>query len=505
MQINKNKIRTWCMAAMAAVSLASCTKDFKEINTDPNRSSSATPEALLQPALYAIQGGNLRSALRLTNELMQDHVTVSDGDEIHRYIIRPSESDFMWNLWYQQRTNFVDMYERATVLQQKYWQGVALICDVWVTSQITDMFGDVPYAEANNAKGGNYQPKFDKQKAIYDSMFHKLERANTFMAANGAIVAEQIPLDPVYGARLDLSNTTTAVANFNSQWRKFGNSLYLRLLMRVSGRADADTIAGGISPVAKIKEIAETKKSTYPVFTSNTESAIVKYTTTAPYATPFNTYREFDFNGDNGLSQFFIDNLKTWNDPRITRWASTSAGVYEGIPSGYAKGNVPPRKSAYLASLMNEPLLGNIMNYAELQFILAEAALKGYITGDPKPYYENGIINAIAMWGVTMPTDYLQNDEVKWDNSLLTSIKMNRIFEQKYYTLFFTDFQQWTEYRRTGYPILPKGPGLANNGVMPARFKYPVAVQSLNKTNYDAAVAGLGGPDDINTKVWWNQ
>ena len=75
---------------------------------------------------------------------------------------------------------------------------------------------------------------------------------------------------------------------------------------------------------------------------------------------------------------------------------------------------------------------------------------------------------------------------------------------QKYYALFLVDFQQWYDYRRTGHPILPKGNGLANGGVMPARINYPVISQSANPTSYKNALAAQG-PDDINTKVWWQK
>jgi hypothetical protein len=473
------------LPGIMVLQMVSCTKNFQEINTDPNRSVAATPEALLAPALYDVVTRNQTRALRLTNELMQVHVTVSNSDEIHRYVIRPSESDYMWNNWYLQLTNFRDMYNRAEALNHKSWMGVALICDVWVSSLITDMFGDVPYTESNKGREDLYQPKFDAQKDIYLDLFRKLEEANSLFAANQAIAEDQKTLDPLYDGDI-------------LKWRKFGNSLYLRLLMRVSAKAEANA-------AAKIKEIAETNKATYPTFANNAESAILKFTTTPPYTTAFNTYRDFDFNGDNGLSEFFINNLVDWGDPRIDKWAAKVAGVYEGIPSGYANGQVPARKSFYLAALKNEPLLGNIMNYAELQFILAEAALKGYIGGNPQTFYENGISNAISMWGLTMPANYLAGEEVKWDPAISDDAKLEKIMVQKYFALFFTDFQQWHEYRRTGHPILPKGPGLQNNGMMPARFKYPVAVQSLNRANYDAAVAAMGGPDDLNTKVWWNQ
>jgi hypothetical protein len=70
--------------------------------------------------------------------------------------------------------------------------------------------------------------------------------------------------------------------------------------------------------------------------------------------------------------------------------------------------------------------------------------------------------------------------------------------------LFLTDLQQWFEYRRTGHPVLPQGPGLRNNGIMPARMTYPVYVQSTNPTNYKAAIASQG-PDVISTEVWWQK
>jgi hypothetical protein len=157
----------------------------------------------------------------------------------------------------------------------------------------------------------------------------------------------------------------------------------------------------------------------------------------------------------------------------------------------------------YSTSLMNEPLLGNIINYPELQFILAEAALKGYIPGDAKTYYENGVTNAITFWGAEVPAGQLTNPAIRWTEGESVDLKMEKIHLQKYYTLFFTDFQQWFEYRRTGHPNLPKGEGLQNGGNMPSRLKYPVYVQSLN-SNYTAAV-NIFGADDLNTKVWWNK
>jgi len=154
---------------------------------------------------------------------------------------------------------------------------------------------------------------------------------------------------------------------------------------------------------------------------------------------------------------------------------------------------------------MTEPLLGNIINYPELQFILAECALKGYIpSGDPKAYYEAGVTAAITMWGLTVPIGYLTDSSAQWYSDDDNDLKLQKIILQKYYTLFFTDFQSWIEHRRTSFPKLPQGFGLQNDRIMPTRLKYPVNVQRVNQQNYLAAVANMGG-DDMKTKVWWNK
>jgi hypothetical protein len=158
-----------------------------------------------------------------------------------------------------------------------------------------------------------------------------------------------------------------------------------------------------------------------------------------------------------------------------------------------------------------------IMNYAEVKFILAEAAAKGWIAGSAETYYNDGVLNSITLWLPNWPTTInsqtgLPNNiitfmiaaSIEWNNNATLDNKMERIHLQKYYALFLEDLQQWFEYRRTGHPVLPVGTGLKNNGIMPARMVYPVYVQSANPTNYQAAVAAQG-PDLISTPVWWQK
>ncbi len=349
------KYINYILLLTAVITVSACRKDFKEINKNPNASVIATPESLLAPALYNVVNSNLNRAMRLNNVLMQDHVPLSNNNDIGRYMIRPSESDFMWNSWYLQLNNFRDMYAKANDVNDTTLMGVALICDVWLSAQITDMFGDVPYFNAVKGKEGIYEPAFDAQKDIYTDLFMKLETANRYLKLNKALAAEKKAADPLYQGDPAL-------------WRKFGNSLYLRLLMRVSEKSEMNV-------PATVLRIVETEAATYPMMTANTESAVLRFSTTPPYISEFYNYRDYDFNGAVSLSEFFVNNLNQWKDPRLQAWATeASLGVYLGVPSGYAEGQVPEQMSSYHASLKNNPLMGNIMNYAELQFLLAEAS-----------------------------------------------------------------------------------------------------------------------------------
>ena len=480
----KNKLSIYLLAtSILTLSglISSCTKDFVDINSDPNSIETAEPQSLLPRAIKQVVAANMNRSQRVNNELMQ--VTVNMGDtegKIFRYEIRTSEADYLWNTWYTELTNFKDIYKGGEAMENNTYMAISLICQSWIYSLLADTYGDVPYFNSNRAKEGVFLPEFNTQKDIYTDIFMKLEQANELLKTGADVTTNE----PLYAGKA-------------ANWRKFGNSLYLRLLLRVSGKSEVDA-------AAKIQEIVETKAANYPIFASNTESAILKWTGSGAYVSPFATWRDVDWNTPK-LATFFVDNLNERSDPRIQKWATLFQGEYNGVPSGYPVGQAPVAKSALQPALRIEPLLGNIMNYSELQLILAEAAAKGWISAKPaKTYYETGVTNAITLWGLTAPNGYLGFQKVKWDDNYSLDQKMELIHLQKYYAMFFTDLQQWFEYRRTGHPVLPNGGGLDNNGIMPARLMYPVYVQSANSKNYRDAVA-IQGPDVISTQVWWQK
>lgn len=489
-----------------SIIITSCTKDFTKTNTSPNASPEALPQQLLTPALVKTLTLNMLRNRNFNNELMQVTVDASDAEgKVFRYDYRANWSDYLYTGWYIQLSNFKDIYKIASDSGLNYnrsYSGIALVCQAWIYSMLTDTYGDVPFSESNKARDSITEPKFDAQKDIYMGLFKMLDTANTLLTTGTAILPAS---DPVYRGNISL-------------WRRFCNSLQLRLLMRLSGKAEVSA-----EVIAKIKTIVDTKASTYPIMTDSSHSAILRWTGAGLLVSPYVSVREQDFRQP-GIASFFIDNLAAWNDPRISiplpwgngtfnRWGiAPASGSYVGIPSGYAPGENPPKKAYFTSntsavSMQTEPLAGMIMNTAEVKFILAEAAVKGWISGSAGTFYTAGARESLKVWLPNWNLDiqaYLTTADIEWEEGLPLEGKMQKIHLQKYYALFLADLQQWFEYRRTGYPVLPKGAGLRNGGVMPARMTYPVLVQSTNPTNYKLAVTAQG-PDQIYTQVWWQK
>ena len=459
----------------------SCTENFEEINTDPNRIDRIVPGTLLNPILYEVASFNTERADAFTFDIMQ--VTVpfpSASGGVHRYDISESAGNSTWNTYYRWLNNIKEMRLAAVEAGAVNYEAIALTLNAWIYSLLTDSFGDVPMDEAVRGDEGILYPVFNTQQEIYTKILADLETANALFDP------EQ---EMVYGTEILYDNDV-------ERWRKFCNSLHLRLLLRVSKREE-------MNAHAKLAEMIA-NPGQYPVFTSNEDAAILQITGVEPNLSPWG--RAIDFTLFRAAGAFFIDNLNDLNDPRralLFTEARAGDGVtiigYKGIPSGY--GN--DAAFDYLPSnvniaLVEAPMISVIMSYAEVEFIKAELAQKTVILKDAKTHYENGVRAAITQWGGEVPDDYFANPAAAYDGTL------TRIMLQKYYALYFNDYQQWFEYRRTGLPVLPKGEALLNGGIMPVRFRYPVVVQTTNQENYARAVATMGG-DDINTKVWWEK
>ena len=284
-----------------------------------------------------------------------------------------------------------------------------------------------------------------------------------------------------------------------TKWRKFTNSLYLRLLMRVSNRRDMNS-------AERIKTVFE-NPSQYPIFESNEDNATLKYSGTRPFVNDFGD----NATDDSAMGERFINIMVDSSDPRISVYCNrvssgANAGGYVGITSG-APASVISKQSADGASNSNNTTFRQytspytFMTYSEVLFIKAEAIQRGMMDGEASETYYAAVTASLKQWipdiSESAVETFLQNGAVAYDAT--TEI----IITQKYVSLFTVGYESWHEYRRTGYPLLVMGEAIRNDGVHPTRFPYPLVLRSSNK-NYAAQLAKMG-EDNMKTPVWWSR
>ncbi len=477
--------------------LLSCTEGFEELNTDPNRPKEITPGVMLGQVQYRIVNSSINAARSFTHELMQVDAPRSSagGGGLHRYIVTPGAG--VWSGFYNNLNDIQDIYAIADRLNETNYKAIALVYKSWVYSILTDLYGDVPYSQANRASEGILKPGFDKQKDIYVQILKDLETANNLFDETKALTYAG---DMLYNANALSGGKNAGIL----KWKKFTNSLRLRLLLRISKRDGEVAVNQQIAAILA-------NPTANPVFTSNADEAIFRYPGTFPYYNPFFNARQVDWRDGNYFTKFFLNKLNEDNDPRRAVWSTPvtvgGAPVYQGIDSGfpttveYAVG----RNSSYTDALKTLPQLGVMMTWAEVEFIKAELALKGFTTGKTaKAHYDAGITASMVQWGATMPAGYLQQAGIVYNATATPEKQLEQIMVQKYYAYFFVDYQAWFEKRRTGYPVLPRGAGIPVENKFPSRVPYPTYLQSLNPEALAAAIASMGA-DDSDTKVWWEK
>lgn len=456
-----------------------CTSDFEDVNENPNLIAEISPGTLLNPIIYGMSSHYALRSSDVTFNLMQVTVpfpSVSGG--LHRYDVSPNIGNSSWSNSYKWLANIREMRIAAEKAEDENYIAIALTLNAWVYSNLTDVFGPVPMTEAVRAEEGILYPKYDKQEMIYETILADLEAANEMY---------NLEEDMAYAPDILFNNDIL-------KWKKFTNSLRMRLLLRVSNRTETNAFQQLTAMINNPEQ--------YPVFETNAESAILQVTGVGANVSPWGRPQDFRLNVK--LASFFIDNLNTFEDPRRPLIATTGTDLdnnnigYIGIPSGYAGADSQFEYNASNLQItpVTNPMQIFILPYSEVEFIKAEMAQRGY-TSDAQLHYEKGVKAAIEQLKGTMPATYFDNVAVQYDGTL------EQIMLQKYYSLYFVDYQQWFEYRRTGLPQLPTTSAMLNNAVMPSRFTYPTDQQLYNLSNYQDAVQMIGD-DDINTKVWWD-
>lgn len=519
--------------------VVSC-KDLTELNINPNDIAPEVADLnLLLPTIITGLGqtvvglgfGDIAGVMQHTQK---------DGWSGSHNSYDWSNAGHSWSGYYGILRNADEYYNKAVAGGYEFHQGVGLILKAYTFGLITDLWGDAPYTEALKAEEGSdfFKPVFDAQQDIYEGILADLETANTL-----------------------LSKSTTDYENINStqdvlyngdvtKWRKLANSLALRYYMRLSVKEPGYAEEG-------IKKITS-DSGKYPLITTSADDANIGYigastddswsTNTVFDVSPSGSYMRLK------LCSTLVETLQGLNDPRLGVWANkieipfvlvsgtnvdrvvngkreisqdvadaylATNGVsidfdqeYVGIPPGCkvaqiynmkpdaGQGTYNPHVSQLndIYQATNGDLLQmRLVSAAEVNFILAEAALYGWAAGTPEEHYANGIQQSFNAWGIGSSfSSYIGEAPYSGLESIMT---------QKWIASWSAAAEAWFDWRRTGLPELQAGE-VAKRAALPIRFYYNLDDEiEKNRENAEAAIERLEatqylGDETSNNSAW---
>lgn len=508
--------------AFATLLLFSC-KNLDELNVNPN----GVVETAVNPNL--IMPTILSETAKLYNNLGYQNIAgVVQHTQKDAWFTDHNDYDWSgsqsWDDYYNILRNNQLLLNRAEETGQTFHQGVALVMKSFMFGLIADLWGDAPYSDAlkGNLDDPQYiTPKYDQQQDIYHGIISDLETANQLLTQ---------PASSYEGIE---ASADLFFGGDPSAWRRFANSLALRYYMRLSAKEPAFAQAG----IEKISGSADQ----YPLILSADQDATMAYVgTTNANSWPNNT--EIDDTGGSNFRRLkmcatLVNQLQSLQDPRLAIWAkkveiplvvdpSLPAGTdriengkrmlspdvvanvnidtdpdyvglppsYSNLPSSYNLNPTPGQTSfnphvSFLNDVYKQadgPLLkAHLLSAAEVHFILAEAALKGWSAGSAQTHYEEAIKESFATWQISSAyATYIQGNLAAFDGTL------QQLITQKWIASWTAATEAWFDYRRTGYPMLQAG-SVAIRKALPLRFYYMQAELNMNGQHAQEAIDRL--------------
>ena len=544
MYSDRNRLKFF-LILLAAI-LFSC-QDLEELNINPNGVDPAVahPNLLLSTVITSTGQAVVNLGYGDIAGVMQHTQKDGWGGGHNNYEWTPNQD---WGSYYSILRNADELYNKAVDMELEFHQGVALVIKSYVFGLVTDLWGDAPYSHALKGEQGgaeNLKPVFDSQEDIYTGILADLETANTLLSKN------QSDYDDINGVQDVVYNGIVAM------WRKFANSLALRYYTRLSEK-DPSTARGGIEKIVGDPE-------GYPVIMDAGDDANMDYPGNSETDSwPANTV--YDGTGGSNFRRLkmcatLIDTLQNLNDPRLGLWAQKIdiplvvvatpvdrdeivngiryvgqdiAGHYEstygipldedpeyvGLPPAWSivpqaynlnpnleQAPQNPHASHLNARYQNAsgPLLkSRILSAAEVHFIIAEAALKGWTSENAQTHYEAGVEASFDAWKISSAYNaYISGAGVAYDGTL------EQIMEQKWIASWTAAAEAWFDYRRTGLPALQPGT-IVKRDALPLRFYLSADEIDFNPDNAKAAIEKLeetsfSSPDGKNSawsKMW---
>ena len=527
--------------------LSSCTKDFEEMNTNPNNPADVPAINIFTNAVFNSVDRQFGGWIQHTylGPWSQQWTKIQYIDE-DRYLPRDMSGDFN-GPYTNELKNLTIVIAKATESGDDRLLAAAKIMRAYTFMHLTDMFGDIPYSEALqglNADGVT-KPVYDNQGDVYAALLVELEEAN-------ALIADASVLS--FGSGDILYGGTPAL------WRRFANSLKLRILNRAAGtpwsftydmagtQADVTTTAGAAALATADAQIAAilSNEDDYPIFTSNAHNAALKYPG-LPYRNPI--YNTLYSRTDQGVSETMVDWLEARVDPRLHVYAQPTPNSvdtppidYNGFQNGSSGLAAPMAAISLLGTKVayTETAPGYMLCLDEVLFIQAEHYLRVGNDVGAQAAYEAGIVASMGKWGLTDGTNvnatwfdpedgiqtittpypvsyatYLAHPLVAWGGT--TAQKFQKICEQRWAAMFGQGVQAYHEIRRTGFPERIFEYELQatnyNNLGLPIRLPYANTEDTYNTDNLHAAKTaqhieqangGLFSTSGITSQMWWH-
>lgn len=539
------------------VLMISCNKQITEKQTDPNRPTSVPPNLILGTLLTDISGTGSAGRLAVTGS----GEGINSWDGAHRWNqYHCSNYDYYDNQIYSWTNGSFDSYlvmknviqmEKETISRGvtalNPYEAIGRFIRAYYYYNLTSLFGDVPQDQALEA-GTNSKPAYTPQEKVFKYVLDQLDTANTDLAAliakndNSLFTSQDIYFGP--GNKLITSAKQQLAA-----WQKVVNSFKLRVLVALSAKA-SDATLNVPSQFAAILG----NPSKYPIFAGPSDDLAFAYNPGGG-----NTFSVYPFNPVNfgsvaarfNMAKTYVDALTTIKDPRVFvtcepawklvdsfSYAPTDYRAFAGASTGeslatmYNNANVGLysfiNRFRYYSNFVGEPNV--LVGYKEMCFNIAEGITRGWAAGNAETWYKTGITTSMGFYGIDVTKTsfnaiflppgnssvtqvvaypytfdfnvYYAQPSVKLSATVATAV--NQIVLQKYIASFQNSgFESFYNWRRTGTPAFLGGSGVGNNGIVPIRWAYPVVEQSVNTTNYKAALTNQGfTADDLNQKMW---
>lgn len=512
----KNRIYTLILLIGVLV-LQSCDEGFEELNVDPTKATEMDLSYKFPSAVLYASGQRYESwrANLIYSSTMIQHIanteTYWSGD---KYLLNTAYAEAFWTAQYPQTVKSIeDMKYGLEQAGDSSSVDYAIVrtLRVFEYQKLTDLYGDVPYSEAGKAFiNGDLRPAYDPQEDIYADMLNELEESVAIFETGGS--SSLGSADILYGGDIE-------------KWRKWANSLMLRLAMRMTKVDEAaaqqwaqKAIEGG-------------------VMESNADIAYVVHEEGNGIVQNGNG-ETFTADGTPRMSDTFIEFLQ--DDPRLTIYSSLpeDTGETDGNDNPIlrsAEERLDPEAQKGLPNGLDNALLKNLtgetntqgysepnrfymtseaapmffQTYAEVEFMMAEAAYRwGIAGGDAETHYNAGIRAAMKYLELYSPEATISDAEIDAyiaANPYNTANALEQINTQYWAATFLNEIESYSNWRRSGFPDLTpvNYPGNVTNGTIPRRLTYMTSEQSTNAENYNAAVQSQG-PDLLTTRVWWD-